>query len=128
MNRKDARILAMQYIFQLEAQKDLKTSALDAFLAEHETGAQRKYIETTVGNVALHLYEIDKALSAHSIGWSTSRMAKADLAVLRLACAEILYDETIPKSVSINEAVELAKIYGDEKSPAFVNAILKNIG
>ena len=128
MNRKDARILAMQYIFQLEAQKDLKTSALDTFLAEHETGAQRKYIETTVGNVALHLDEIDKALSAHSIGWSTSRMAKADLAVLRLACAEILYDETIPKSVSINEAVELAKIYGDEKSPAFVNAILKNIG
>ena len=67
----------------------------------------------------------DKALSAHSIGWSTSRMAKADLAVLRLACAEILYDETIPKSVSINEAVELAKIYGDEKSPAFVNARLE---
>ena len=128
MNRKDARILAMQYIFQLEAQKDLKTSALDTFLAEHEAGAQRKYIETTVGNVALHLDEIDKALAAHSIGWSTGRMAKADLAVLRLACAEILYDESIPKSVSINEAVELAKIYGDEKSPAFVNAVLKNIG
>lgn len=128
MNRKDARILAMQYIFQMEAQKDLKTSALDAFLAEHEAGAQRKYIETTVGNVARHLEKIDRELAAHSIGWSTGRMAKADLAVLRLACAEILYDETIPKSVSINEAVELAKTYGDEKSPAFVNAVLKNIG
>ena len=70
---------------------------------------------------------IDEKINEHSQKWSVKRMPKADLAVARLASCEILFMEDIPKAVSINEAVELAKKYGTENSAKFINAVLKNI-
>lgn len=67
--------------------------------------------------------ELDAAIDEVSEGWKTNRMPKVDLAILRLAAAE-LEDPAIPQKVAINEAIELAKEYGGEDSPAFVNAIL----
>ena len=77
--------------------------------------------------VFLHSEEIDEMLNRLSEGWKTKRMNRVDLSLLRLAVYEIQYDDSIPDKVAVNEAVELAKIYGGDDSPAFVNAILGKI-
>ena len=71
--------------------------------------------------------EIDKEIDALSDGWRISRIGKTDLAILRLAIYEIRHDEMIPVSVSINEAVELAKKYGGDRSYGFINGILAKL-
>ena len=70
---------------------------------------------------------LDKTVAGLSTNWRLDRMSRVDLTILRLAALEILVREDIPKSVSINEAVELAKRYGAEDSPAFVNGLLDKI-
>lgn len=70
------------------------------------------------------LEELDGKLNMVAEGWKTRRMGKVELTILRLAAYEIFYDEQVPAKVAINEAVELAKIYGGEDSPGFINAIL----
>ncbi len=68
--------------------------------------------------------EIDTLLNSTAKGWKTNRFASCDLAILRVAVFEMKFDETIPDGVAINEAVELAKLYGGDESPSFVNGIL----
>ena len=68
--------------------------------------------------------ELDNMVNEHSVGWQTERMGKVDLTIIRLAVYEMKYDDDIPVSVAINEAVELAKRYGSENSPAFINGVL----
>ena len=70
------------------------------------------------------LPELDARINEVSEGWKTSRMSRVDLSIIRLALYEMAYDDEIPLKVAINEAVELAKKYGGDDSPAFVNAIL----
>ncbi len=77
--------------------------------------------------VAEHLEEIDRKIEEKSNGWSLKRLAKADITALRLAIYEIQYDEDVPAGVAVNEAVELAKLYGTDKSPAFVNGVLGSV-
>ena len=68
--------------------------------------------------------EIDQKIDQVAAGWKTRRMGKVELTILRLALYEMGYDDTIPEKVSVNEAVELAKKFGGNESPAFVNGIL----
>ena len=68
--------------------------------------------------------EIDGMINEKASGWNTKRMGKVDLTILRLAVYEIIFDENIPAGVAINEAVELAKAYGQDESPAFINGVL----
>lgn len=70
------------------------------------------------------LSEIDSRINERAKGWTTDRMAKVDLTIIRLAVYEILFDETVPTGVAINEAVELAKKFGQDNSYSFVNGIL----
>lgn len=77
--------------------------------------------------VADRIPELDERINAVSIGWKTDRMNRTDLAILRLAAYEILFDEEIPDKVAINEAVELAKQYGSDESYAFINGVLGQI-
>ncbi|MCD8053241.1 MAG: transcription antitermination factor NusB [Lachnospiraceae bacterium] len=74
--------------------------------------------------VAAQIPRLDAAIDAVAEGWKTGRMGKVELTILRLALYEMEQDENVPLRVAINEAVELAKIYGGEDSPSFVNAIL----
>lgn len=74
-----------------------------------------------------HLAEIDALLNASSKGWKTQRMAKVDLAILRLGVFELRFDDDIPHGVAINEAVELAKKFGGQDSASFINGILGHI-
>ena len=93
-------------------------------LADEE---ERAYISKKAMQIAKKIPKIDQLLNDTAIGWTTRRMGKTDLAVLRLAVYEILYDENVPAGVAINEAVELAKIYCEEEAPAFINGILAKV-
>jgi N utilization substance protein B len=85
------------------------------------------YINEKYEKVTSLIPDIDMLLNEISQGWKTSRMSRVDLCVLRLAVYEILYDENIPVSVAINEAVELAKKFGGDDSGSFVNGILGKV-
>lgn len=86
--------------------------------------ADGAYISKKCTDIVSHLTEIDAAVNAVAEGWKTSRMGKVDLTLIRLAVYEMKYEEDMPEGVAINEAVELAKKYGTDDSPSFVNAIL----
>ncbi|MCI8408111.1 MAG: transcription antitermination factor NusB [Lachnospiraceae bacterium] len=85
------------------------------------------YIQDKFQNVLELLEEIDSLIESVSEGWKLKRMFKVDLAIMRLAVYEMKYDEEIPVSVAINEAVEIAKKYGQDSSPSFVNGILAKV-
>lgn len=84
----------------------------------------QEYMEKKYALVQEMLPEIDVMLNEASEGWKTTRMSKVDLAILRLGVYEMKYDEDIPVKVAINEAVELAKMFGGEESSQFINGIL----
>lgn len=88
------------------------------------SAADREYIKAREEAILAKLPEIDAAISEKAVGWTIERMGKADLAIIRLAVYEIMFDDDIPVSVAINEAVELAKKYGREESGGFVNGVL----
>ena len=95
---------------------------------EHEEVVMTEEEETHIVEKykAIHekLEEIDAMINEKAKGWNTDRMGKVDLTVIRLAVYEMKYDETIPDGVAINEAVELAKLYGQDESAGFVNGVL----
>ena len=88
----------------------------------------REYIIKREEDILSKLPEIDKEISDKAVGWTIDRMGKVDLAIIRLAVYEIMFDEAIPLGVSINEAVELAKKFGRDESGSFVNGVLAKFG
>ena len=85
---------------------------------------EKIYMTNKYKDIYAHIEELDAAINEVSKGWKTIRMGKVDLTLIRLAVYEIRFEEEIPVKVSINEAVELAKKYGTDDSPAFANGIL----
>ena len=92
-------------------------------LSEQEEAECREKVDACLER----LPEIDKKLEAVSEGWKLSRMGRVELTILRLACFELCFDETVPDRVAINEVVELAKKFGGDDAPAFVNGILAKL-
>ena len=86
--------------------------------------ADRAYISRILDGVLSHVTELDEKISAASVNWSLERIAKVDLTILRLATYEILYEDDVPGSVAINEAVELANRYSEPSSGRFINGVL----
>ena len=84
-------------------------------------------ITTKVKDIIQKKDEIDKIISDNLETWDIKRVGKAELTIIRLAIYEMYYDESIDVAVAINEAIELAKVYGDDKSPKFVNGVLATI-
>ena len=84
-------------------------------------------LEERVRSILSRQSELDERINGISEGWKTSRMSRVDLTLIRLALYEILYDDTVPVKVAINEAVEMAKKYGGADSPSFVNGILARL-
>ena len=87
----------------------------------------RQEIFTRLQDLTEHLSEIDEIIDENATDWKRKRMAKVDLAIIRLAVYEIKFDENIPEGVAINEAVEIAKEFGGDSSPSFVNGVLGRI-
>ncbi len=100
------------------------------FLEDNEDICSQKdadYIEARCQRIREKIPEIDRLIDDNTVGWETARMGKVELALLRLAVYEMRFDEEIPEGVAIDEAVEIAKQYGQENSGGFVNAILGKI-
>lgn len=126
MNRQTIREQTMQLIFQMDAKNDFDYTNLNLIDENAKVLKQSQAIETLEA-IKNHLEEIDSFISNNLEKWNFERIAKTDLSILRNAVAEMLYCENIPNSVAINEAVNLAKKFGDEKSYAFINSVLSKI-
>lgn len=87
----------------------------------------RQFAETLVNGVAEYLERIDQLIDQHSSNWTLERMARVDLALLRLATYELLCAQDVPPNVVINEAVEIGKRFGTKETPAFINGILDQV-
>ena len=130
MSRRQIREQIFKLIFRVEFHSEEEIPEqfrLFMDTMEDEREEDRIYIHDTVRDTVDHLEEIDGLIDANVDSWKTDRMAKSDLAIIRLAVYEIKYEDAIPDKVAINEAVELAKLYGEESSPAFVNGVLARI-
>ena len=126
MTRRECRehtaILTFIFEFYPEAEwtEQFKLYADYAKIKEEDRESLRQRVFSIEGKKA----EIDSLIDGASKKWRISRLSKTDLMLLRVAVYEIRFDDEIPNKVSINEAVELAKIYGGDESPAFVNGVL----
>lgn len=94
---------------------------------EGKSENNRNYIERKVKDILAKIADIDRLIEDNCEGWSMSRIGKAELAIMRIAVYELVYEEDIPEKVAINEAVELCKLYCDEEAKGFVNAVLGKI-
>lgn len=127
MTRRELREQVFKVLFGVEFHD---VSELPEQLAVYEQTeepwdvADGAYITQKCSSIVGHLAEIDAAINEVAEGWKTSRMGKVDLTLIRLAVYEMKYEEDMPVRVAINEAVELAKKYGTDDSPSFVNGIL----
>ena len=126
MKREDIREKTMQLVYQMDMTDDFKVADL-SIVDESVKAASKKQAVETLAAVQDHHEEIDAKISENLDKWSIDRIAKTDLAILRTAVSEMLYVDSIPVSVSINEAVNLAKKYGDDRSYAFINSVLGKI-
>lgn len=131
MGRHEQREQVFKLLFRVEFNKpEDMPEQVKLFIEDNEEIVYEKdaeYISDRYVKIWEKLPEIDRLLDQNTEGWDTTRMGKVELAVLRLAVYEIVFDEDIPGSVAINEAVEIAKKYGQENSGGFVNAILGKI-
>lgn len=123
MNRIRSREVAMEILYQMEIQKSYE---IDKMLSHYEEILDVDYIKDILNQWISHKEDIENQIVTHLQGWKVDRIAKIDLSILRLGITEMMYDESIPKKVSINEAVNLAKKYVDEKSGKFINGVLSN--
>ena len=126
MKREDVREKTMQLVYQMDMTGDFEVADL-SIVDENVKAAGKKQAAETLAAVQDHHDEIDKIITDNLDNWTLERIAKTDLAILRTAVAEMLYVESIPVRVSINEAVDLTKKYGDERSYAFINSVLGKI-
>lgn len=139
MGRKEAREIALHLVFEFGFQdfeseeivaSRLEQSVLDSLSGDIALYAgplqedQKQYIIATVVGVGEHLTELDESISKHSTNWTSNRLSRITVAILRLALYEMQYTADVPVSAAINEAVELAKKYDSKEASAFINGVL----
>jgi N utilization substance protein B len=127
-SRRRSRELALQALYQLELSGTAPQHGVP-LLAEHFEAdtADLPFARDLAEGAVAHMPEIDAAIAESSEHWSLTRMARVDLAVLRLATYELLHRPDVPTSVVLNEAIELGKRYGTEESGPFVNGVLDRV-
>ncbi|SEP72995.1 transcription antitermination factor NusB [Piscibacillus halophilus] len=118
--RRQARERAVQALYQIDINKNVSYQNMTESLQEDLNGYSKKLIN----GVMSHLSEIDQEISDKLEHWSFNRIATVEKTVLRIAVYEMLYEDSVPKEVSVNEAVELAKRFNEEKSGKFINGVL----
>ncbi|MDE7176640.1 MAG: transcription antitermination factor NusB [Lachnospiraceae bacterium] len=127
MSRRELREQIFKLLFRVEFNKMEDMKEQEELFFEEEGAAQDEdavYVSDKYHRISEKLSEIDSMLNEKAQGWDTGRMSKVDLTILRLAVYEICYDEDVPTGVAINEAVELAKKFGQDASFGFVNGVL----
>ncbi len=127
MSRRELREQIFKLLFRVEFNRMEDMPEQEQLFFEDEHAAKEEdavYVSDKFRKISEKLSEIDNQLNERTQGWDTTRMSKVDLTILRLGVYEICYDEDVPTGVAINEAVELAKKFGQDASPGFVNGIL----
>ena len=128
MSRRELREQIFKLLFRIEFNSDEEMKAQcelffdspdEVFSPEDE-----KYIKDKYDQIYSRINDIDRLINEKAKGWDSDRMGKVELTIIRLRVYEIMYDDDVPESVAINEAVELAKKFGQDKSHGFVNAVL----
>lgn len=130
MTRREIR----EHVFLMLFRKDFHDShdlleQIEIYLSElrEPTIEEAKYLNERFQAILKKLTEVDDMLSGATSGWTLGRMGKVELTILRLAVFEMCFDEDIPVKVAINEAVELAKVFGGDDTPGFVNGVLAKL-
>lgn len=124
MKRRIAREKALQAMYQIDMSEADPAEALENVL---EDESPDPFLQQLVDGTVANLEQIDREISKHLERWSIDRLAKVDINILRIGVYELLFTEDIPQNVVINEAIEIAKLFGDEKSGKFVNGILSKV-
>ena len=124
MGRKEARDRAFKLIFEFVFTREIDDDLLNEYISESNLSDEEEYLKDVYFGVAQKFDYLSEKIEKFSIGFKMHRIFKIDLAILLLASYEIEFKKDIPFKVSINEALELAKIYSTEKSVGFINGIL----
>lgn len=127
--RTQAREAVLKILYAIDITKDDPEVCIDNFwLNQDEAKPEvRNYADALVRGLAANKTEIDKVITEHATNWELDRMAVIDRNIIRAATYELIYSDDIPPKVAINEAIELAKKYGDKDSGKFVNGVLDKI-
>jgi len=127
MNRRKSREVAMKLLFEMSINKEKYEDIIENFKEYTDIDLKEidmSYITKVLSGINDNGVEIDKNIEKYLIKWKLNRLSKMNIAILRICTYEILFEEEIPGKVSVNEGIELAKKYGEESSPAFINGIL----
>ncbi len=125
MKRRTAREKALQAIFQIDMNETIPGEAIQYVL---DGKSNDEYLEKLVIGVTDKRDEIDSILKDHLEKWSIERLANVDRNILRVAIYEMIYcEEEVPVNVAINEAIEVAKVFGDDESSKFINSVLSKV-
>ena len=128
MARKTARQVAMQLIYQYELGGEGVSSTIEESMDKPDLNADdMAYIQAMLDGTGEKQQELDELIGRYAVGWSLERIAKVDLSILRLALYEMLFCESIPQGVSINEAIELAQTFSTPEAASFINGILGSV-
>ena len=130
MTRRQIRENLYKMLFQVEFHdKDSLKNQMNIYLEDLEGANEkdRKELTDKFNELVENLEKIDAKIEEKADGWTVNRIAKSELTILRLGIYELLYVEDVPNKVAINEAVELAKSYGADKSSGFINGILASV-
>ncbi len=125
MKRRTAREKALQAIFQIDVSDARADDAIEHVLDEKPSDP---YLERLVTGAAEKMEEIDTVIKKYLENWTLERLANVDRNLLRLSVYELIYcQDEVPANVVIDEAIEIAKLYGDEKSSKFINGVLSKV-
>ncbi len=130
MKRRTIRKHVFKMVFRYEFHDASEMSEQDQLYLDNVEGITEEeyaYISERANNVIDKLDEIDRIITECATGWTFERIAKVELAILRLAIYEIKFDDDIPVNVAVNEAIEIAKEYGGENAPSFINGVLAKV-
>ena len=131
--RTRARELALQFLYQADMRKEDNASLEEEFWQAQENSKEqlsnsiKEFATTLIDGTLKNISKIDSIISSYAQNWQLERMAVIDRNIMRMSTFELLYLDDVPPKVSINEAVDLAKKYGDTESGKFVNGILDKI-
>ena len=126
--RRKSREMALKAIFEIDFADTKSEEIFERLKTEHESEEEALlFMKDLLDHYGAHSGEVNKLIEEHSSHWKLSRMASVDRNILRLGVVEILYMADIPKNVTINEYLEIAKKYGTEESSSFINGILDKI-
>ena len=127
MNRHQARELAFCLLFEHEFDKPRTMKDVYDAAKEARDAEENKYVRATLAGIAEHEEELEAMIEEAAEGWSIARISRVSLAILKLCAYEMFFCPDIPIRVSLNEAIELVKTYGEDNAKNFVNGILNTV-